>query len=125
MRCSPEPTDKRALHGTLSQEDEGFIPDVLPPDMQPGDAHKPYFEVLIVTPADPNTWERGRTAMKRLRRPEDSFNYEIVQVGSFEDGIRTVFNHNVQAVVIYDGFPFRSRHDLPLVRGVSAASPAH
>lgn len=99
------------------QEDEGFIPDVLPPDVQPGEAHKPYFEVLNVTPADPNTWERGRMAMKRLRRPEDSFIYEIVQVGSFEDGILgTVFNHNVQAVVIYDGFPFRSRHDLPLVR---------
>ena len=45
------------------------------------------------------------------------FNYEIVQVGSFEDGvIGTIFNHNVQAVVIYDGFQFRSRHELPMMR---------
>ena len=99
------------------QEDEGQVPDVLPPDVQPGEAHKPYFEVLIVTPNDPSTWERGRKGLRRLRRQEDSFNYEVVQVGSFEDGVLgAIFNHNVQAVVIYDGFAFRSRHDLPLVR---------
>ena len=99
------------------QEEEGRVPDVLPPDIQPGEAHKPYFEVLIATPADPSTWERGRNGLKRLRRPEDSFNYEVVQVGSFEDALLgTIFNHSVQAVVIYDGFQFRSRHDLPLVR---------
>jgi arginine decarboxylase len=99
------------------KEDEGFTPDLLPPDVQPGESHKPYFEVLVVTSTDPSTWERGRSGLKRLRRPEDSFNYEVVQVGSFEDGILgAIFNHNVQAVVIYDGFSFRSRHDLPLVR---------
>ena len=99
------------------QEDEGSIPDVLPPDVQPGEAHKPYFELLIITPTDPNTWERARNALKRLRRPEDSFNYEVVQVGSFEDGILgAIFNYNVQAVVINDGFTFRSRHDIPLLR---------
>ena len=99
------------------QEDEGQVPDVLPPDVQPGEAHKPYFEVLIVTPNDPSTWERGRKGLRRLRRQEDSFNYEVVQAGSFEDGVLgAIFNHNVQAVVIYDGFAFRSRHDLPLVR---------
>jgi arginine decarboxylase len=99
------------------QEDEGSVPDVLPPDVQQGESHKPYFEVLIVTPNDPSMWERGRNGLKRLRRMEDSFNYEVVQVGSFEDGLLgTIFNHNVQAVVIYDGFPFRSRYDLPLVR---------
>src|SRR5438552_45237 len=54
--------------------------------------------------------------MRRLRRPEDAFTYEAVQVGSFEDGvIGTIVNTNVQAVVIYDGFPFRSRHDLPVL----------
>ncbi|MGA7518405.1 MAG: decarboxylase, partial [Pseudolabrys sp.] len=53
----------------------------------------------------------------RLRRPEDIFQYELVQVGSFEDGlIGTIFNYNIQAVVIYDGFQFRSHHDLPMMR---------
>jgi len=98
-------------------EGEGGAPDVLPPDVKPGETHKPYFEVLLVTPNDPKTWERARNELKRLRRPEDMFNYEIVQVGSFEDGaLGTIFNHNVQAIVIYDGFPFRSRHDLPVMR---------
>jgi arginine decarboxylase len=91
--------------------------DVLPPDLQPGDGHRPYFEVLVVTPNDPATWERGRAAMRRLRRAEDPFTYELVQVGSFEDGvIGAIFNTNVQAVAIYDGFQFRSRHDLPVMR---------
>jgi arginine decarboxylase len=99
------------------QEGEGSTPDILPPDVKPGESHKPYFEVLVVTPNDPKTWERARNELRRLRRPEDLFNYEIVQVGSFEDGaLGAIFNHNVQAVVIYDGFPFPSRHDLPVLR---------
>jgi len=99
------------------QENDGRAGDVLPPDLQAGELHKPYFEVLVVTPNDPSTWDRARAELKRLRRGEDAFNYEIVQVGSFEDGVLgTIFNHNVQAVVIYDGFRFPSRHDLPGLR---------
>jgi arginine decarboxylase len=99
------------------QESEARPLDVLPPDVQTGEAHKPYFEVLVVTPNDPSTWERARNDLKRLRRAEDLFHYEIVQVGSFEDGaIGTIFNHNVQAVVLYDGFQFRSHHELPMMR---------
>ena len=99
------------------QESEGNAADLLPPDAQQGEGHKPYFEVLVVTPNDPRKWERARNELKRLRRPEDLFNYEIVQVGSFEDGILgAILNHNVQAVVIYDGFPFHSMHDLPMLR---------
>ncbi len=99
------------------QESESRPLDVLPPDGQTGDSRKPYFEVLVVTPNDPSTWERARNDLKRLRRPEDIFHYEIVQVGSFEDGvIGTIFNHNVQAVVIYDGFQFRSHHELTVMR---------
>ena len=99
------------------QEGEGGPVDVLPPALQSTELHKPYFEVLIVTPSDPSTWARARGELKHLRRAEDSFNYEIVQVGSFEDGVLgTIFNNNIEAVVIYDGFAFRSRHDLPMLR---------
>jgi arginine decarboxylase len=99
------------------QETEGQAGDLLPPELQQGEGHKPYFEALVVTPNDPSKWERARNELKRLRRQEDLFNYELVQVGSFEDGvIGTIFNHNIQAVVIYDGFPFHSRHDLPVLR---------
>ena len=91
--------------------------DTVPPDIETADTHKPYFEVLVVTPNDPATWERVRNDLKRLRRREDLFHYELVQVGSFEDGIiGTIFNHNIQAVVIYDGFQLRSHHGLPMVR---------
>ena len=101
----------------LADEGEASITDVLPPDAAQPDGHKPYFEVLVVTPNDPSQWARSRAELKRLRRPEDPFIYEIVHVGSFEDGIiGTIFNTNVQAVVIYDGFQFRSRHDLPAMR---------
>ncbi|MGH7927481.1 MAG: decarboxylase, partial [Candidatus Binatia bacterium] len=99
------------------QESEARAADVLPPDIQMGEAHKPYFELMVVTPNDPRLWERSRNELKRLRRPEDLFNYEILQVGSFEDGvIGTIFNHNLQAVVLYDGFQFRSHHELPMLR---------
>src|SRR5688572_7302524 len=99
------------------QEGEARPVDVLPPDAQTGDTRKPYFEILVLTPNDPSTWERARNELKRLRRPEDLFHYEIVQVGSFEDAaIGTIFNHNIQAVVIYDGFQFRSHHELPMMR---------
>jgi arginine/lysine/ornithine decarboxylase len=99
------------------QEGEEHVPDILPPDVKPGESHKPYFEALVVTPNDPKMWERARNELRRLRRSEDLFNYEIVQVGSFEDGaLGVIFNHNVQAVVIYDGFPYHSRHDLPVMR---------
>ena len=55
--------------------------------------------------------------MKRLRRTDDAFTYEVVQVGTFEDAIiGTICNHNLQAVVIRDGFEYRSRHDVPVLR---------
>jgi len=96
---------------------EGDAPELLFPDIQSGDGHKPYFEVLVVTPTDPSSWERGRHELKRLRRPEDPFVYEVVQVGTFEDAVLgTIFNANVQAVVIHDGFSFQSRHDLAVLR---------
>jgi len=99
------------------QDTEGGTTDLLPPELQKGEGHKPYFEVLVVTPNDPSKWERDRNDLKRLRRLEDLFNYELVQVGSFEDAlIGTIFNSNVQAVVLSDGFPFHSRYDMPVLR---------
>jgi arginine decarboxylase len=99
------------------QEDVSRQTELLPPDLQGGNGHKPYFETLVVTPADPTLWERARYDLKRLRRPDDAFLYEIVQVGTFEDAIlAAICNHNLQAVVIRDGFEFRSRHDVPMLR---------
>ncbi len=86
----------------------------LPPDVEAGETPKPSFDVLIVTPTDPATWERGRADLKRLRRPEDPFQYEVVQAGSFEDAALAVLvNESLQAVVLIDGFQYRSRLEMP------------
>jgi arginine decarboxylase len=101
----------------LQEEGAQRTSDLLPPDLQAGNGHKPYFETLVVTPADPTQWERARHDLKRLRRTDDPFVYEIVQVGTFEDAvIGVVCNYNLQAVVIRDGFEYRSRHDVPVLR---------
>ena len=47
------------------------------------------FEVLIVTPTDPAHWDRAKADMRRMRRADDPFNYEVVHVGSFEDAARS------------------------------------
>jgi len=91
--------------------------DLLPPDLQGPSTQKPYFEVLVVTGADPAGWERARNDIRRLRRPDDPFLYELVQVGTFEDAvIAGICNHDIQAVIIRDGFEFRSRHNAPALR---------
>jgi arginine decarboxylase len=101
----------------FQEEGTSRAADLLPPDVQTGNGYKPYFEALVVTPADPSQWERSRQELKHLRRTDDAFTYEVVQVGSFEDAVIAVIcNHNVQAVVIRDGFEYRSRHDVAMLR---------
>jgi len=98
----------------VAESDARSLEAALPPDVDRGEAHKPSFEVLIVTPTDPAHWPRARADMKRMRRAEDQFHYEVVHAGSFEDAALAVLvNDNLQAVVIVDGFQFASRQDMP------------
>jgi len=91
--------------------------DFLPPSIAPGEAHRPYLEVLSVTPADPARWERARQDLRALRRAEDPFVYELVQVGNFEDALlAALFNGSLQAIVLLEGFSLQSRHELSQVR---------
>ena len=79
-----------------------------------GNRDRLYFEVLVVGSGSPADQERVRDEMRKLRRPDDPFVYELVFAPSFEDAaVATLFNADVQAVVIYDGFPFRSKLDFP------------
>src|SRR5690349_5286744 len=100
-------------------DDETHAPDVLPPSIGRGQARRPYFEVLIVSPADRAMWPEIRETFRKLRRVEDEFVYEPVVVGSFEDAVlAVVFNHNLQAVVISDGFAYPSQHTVPVLRDI-------
>src|SRR5207244_473767 len=67
------------------EDGEAVTTDVLPPAIGRSDAHRPYFEVLIVTGAPATRWRALAQEWRRLRRQLDAFVYEPVFVGSFED----------------------------------------
>lgn len=95
--------------------------DVLPSPLGEVTAHRPYFELLTVTPAPAGRWPHMAAEFRRLRRPEDAFVYEAVLVGSLEDAVcAAVLNPDIAAVAIYEGFALRSRHDAPVLRSVLA-----
>jgi arginine decarboxylase len=74
---------------------------------------RPYFEVLVVEEMSPAQERALRDELRRLRRPDDEFVYELVVVPSFDDaGWAVWFNFNLQACVIRRRFVHRSRHDL-------------
>jgi arginine decarboxylase len=101
------------------EEGEAHMPDVLPPTLGRGQSRRPYFEILIVSPAEHSAWPEIRETFRRLRRVEDDFVYEPVVVGSFEDAVlAVVFNANLQAVVISDGFGYPSQHTMPVLREI-------
>lgn len=79
--------------------------------------HRPYFEVLVVSPARRAAWSELAQELRKLRRPQDKFIYEPVFVGSFEDAVLgTILNGSLEAVMIYEGIPFASSHHSPVLR---------
>ena len=101
-------------------EDTGSeVIDVLPPTAGERRAQRPYFEVLFVNNQPAARWPALAAELRRLRRPEDAFVYEPVFVGSFEDAFcAAAVNPAIAAVVIAEGFPYRSRYDAPVLRSV-------
>jgi arginine decarboxylase len=109
--------------GEADEDSEAVTADVLPPALGRPDARRPYFEVLIVTGAPATRWRALASEWRRLRRPLDAFVYEPVFVGSFEDAFcATLLNPDLAAVVIHEGFTFRSRHDAPVLRTLAEAA---
>ncbi|HEY2389564.1 MAG TPA: decarboxylase [Candidatus Angelobacter sp.] len=95
----------------------GSIGDKLPITNDGNAAHRPYFEVLIATAAFPSTWPAFQEELRKLRRPQDTFIYETVFVGSFEDAVLgTILNGGLEAVIISEGIPFSSVNNSPLLR---------
>jgi len=101
-----------------SEDDATGAERVMPTALSEATA-KPYFEVLFVTPTPPSRWPTHAQQVRKLRRAQDEFVYEPVFVGTFEDAaLGVILNTNLEAVVIYDGFPYASSHDVPLLRSV-------
>src|SRR5690348_7840170 len=79
--------------------------------------YRPYFEVLMVSPAGATKWADLAHDLRKLRRSQDKFIYEPVFVGNFEDAVLgTILNGNIEAVVIYEGISFASSHYSPVLR---------
>ncbi|MDM0015372.1 decarboxylase [Variovorax sp. J22P168] len=100
----------------IDEEAEGDVGERIPPGLVADRVSRPYFEVLTVS-LEATRDANVQREVRKLRRPEDGFTYELVQSFSFEDAVvATIVNGNLQAVVIYDGFQFRSKHEMPAVR---------
>ncbi len=102
-----------------AEDDTEVLKEVLPTVISGRDARRPYFEVLMVSPQPASRWPAISAEMRRLRRPEDSFVYEPVIVGSFEDAFcAAVVNPKILAVIVAEGVQFRSKHDAPVLRSI-------
>jgi arginine decarboxylase len=98
------------------------MPDLLPPGFGDTATHRPYFETLIVTGVPSTNWSNLGVEWRKLRRPSDSFIYEPVFAGSFEDAFcAAMLNPNLGAVIVNEGFALHSRHDAPVLRSLMAS----
>ncbi|MFN7275998.1 MAG: decarboxylase [bacterium] len=103
------------------------VADILPPTLADHGHRRPYFEVLIVSNQPAARWPVLANELRKLRRPEDRFVYEAVFVGSFEDAFcAAAANPAFAAVILVEGFPYRSRHEASVLRSLTAslAEPA-
>ena len=80
-------------------------------------AGRPAFQVLVVDDLPEADVARLREEMRRLRRAEDPFTYELLFVPTFEDALLAVLlNSEIQACVIRPGFGVVSHHRLDDLR---------
>jgi arginine decarboxylase len=97
-------------------------PERLSPAFGGGNIHRPYFETLFVSPAPAASRVKVANEIRRLRRADDAMIYEPVLVGSVEDALlATIMNGKIEAVVIFDGIPVPSQHDVPLLHDLLAS----
>ena len=107
----------QAAYSESGETSPGIINEKLPIASDGSVSQRPYFEVLIVSAANPSTWSGLKEEFRRLRRSQDTFVYETVFVNSFEDAVLgTILNGSFQAVIISEGMPFGSVHNSPVLR---------
>jgi arginine decarboxylase len=94
-----------------STDEDAVLQDII--TEAPVSTERPYFEVLVVERMGLQHEDQLGEELRRLRRGDDEFVYEVVVVPSYEDAVTAVlFNFNIQACVIRRRFSHRSRHDL-------------
>ena len=109
---------RRARHGS-DPEDDAQLPEDELLEERAEDAARapPYFEVLIVDSLTPAQEDAQRRALRKARRLDDSFVYELVFVPSLEDAlIAALFNFNIQSIVVRPGLALKSRNEIPFLR---------
>ena len=95
----------------LRAEDDAYDRDARPVKQHVSD--RPYFEVLVVEDLTRDQENTLREELRRWRRPDDQFVYEIVVVPSFDEALLAArLNFRLQACVVRRRFTHRSRHDL-------------
>ena len=100
----------RGVAGDIGTDDEALDRVAYP--MEQGRTERPYFEVLVVDDMTEQQERALREEIRRWRRPDDPFRYEIVVVPSVEDALMAArLNFGLQACVVRRRFTHRSRYD--------------
>lgn len=103
-RYNPSKLDNIELFNTDAEE----------PEERP---NQHYFETLFVDDINPKEQEELKEKLAKLRDPKDQFVYNPVVVKNFEDAIiTTLFNYNIQVVVIRYDILVKSTNRLKLIR---------
>ena len=98
-------------------EDDAYDREPSQADRASARPQRPYFEVLIVEDMTDDQERALREELRRWRRPDDQFVYEVVVVPSFDDALMAArVNFRLQACVVRRRFAHRSRHDTSSLR---------
>ncbi len=98
-------------------EDDAYDREPSQADQAGARPQRPYFEVLIVEDMTDDQERALREELRRWRRPDDQFVYEVVVVPSFDDALMAArVNFRLQACVVRRRFAHRSRHDTSSLR---------
>jgi arginine decarboxylase len=94
----------------VRREEDAF--DRVSRPMEQARTDRPYFEVLLVEDMSDQQERELLEEMRRWRRPDDPFTYEIVVLHSLEDALMAArLNFRLQACVVRRRFTHRSRYD--------------
>jgi arginine decarboxylase len=103
---------RSSLAWDLAADDDAYERDARTAAEQ-AKSERPYFEVLVVEDMTDEQERALREELRKWRRPDDQFFYEIVVVNSFDEAVTAArLNFRLQACVVRRRFAHRSRHDL-------------